>query len=387
MRLNFKNIHLDVIETKEDVEFGVKPKKYQKQQYSKPVKLYMPKTSSKGHHSTVKSHKSNSSITSLKQNCSVIAKYRNDKDGHFKNLEYIQREGKAIDGSKPELYGSEENEEQYKKQMTEKNWRIIISPQQNNIDLTALTKTFIEKLEFETGFKFTWIAANHYDTDNFHTHLLINGKDKYGRDVVFLPKEKVGQLFRKYTQDICTQMVGNRKQSDIENDYQKMETKNYYTKLDKTLFEYINNGILNRNYLRSRRQVNLMKRLKHLEELGLCEYKKELGTYIFNNNWKDELQLLGKYNTYYDGFKYADCSSENYSIHKPLEDGNIEGEIKKIYTMQKDSNNFAVVLKTKEGRGVYVPLNFYPEGCRNGDLIKIESKNKKTYINNYTRSK
>lgn len=57
----------------------------------------------------------------------------------------------------------------------------------------------------------------------------------------------------------------------------------------------------------------------------------------------------------------------------------------KIYTMQKDSNNFAVVLKTREGKGLYVPLNFYPEGCFTGDDIKIETRNKKTYINNFNR--
>lgn len=387
MKFNFKNrnITLDIIETKDDIEIGLRPRRFQKNQRSQKIKvssrLSIPKPKKHPKKINTSFEKKNSRLS---QNCSIIAKYRNDLDGHFRNLEYIQKEGKAIDGTKPELYGSEKDEEDYKNLATQKNWRIILSPQQNNIDLTALTKTFIEKLEFETGYKFTWIAANHYDTDNFHTHLLINGKDKNGRDVLFLPREKVSQLFRMYARDICTKMVGYRTESDIEKDYEKMERKNYFTKLDKSLEPLINNGILSRSYLTSKRQVNFANRLKYLEEIGLAEYQKNIGTYKIKDNWKNELMLLGKYNTYYDGYKYAECTPEKYSLHK-MEDGNVSGEIKKIYTMQKDSNNFAVVLKTDDGQGLYVPLNFYPEGCRNGDKIKIEMKNKKSYINNYSR--
>ncbi len=390
MKFNFKNrnITLNPVETHDEIELGLKPRRFQKQQYSASVKVKTHFTlsvpSKKGSKKIKISEKKGSSLS---QNCSIIAKYRNDLDGHFKNLEYIQKEGKALDGGEPELYGSEESQEKYKNFAENKNWRIIISPQQNNIDLTALTKTFIEKLEFETGYKFTWIAANHYDTDNFHTHLLINGKDKNGRDVNFLPREKVSQLFRMYARDICTKMVGYRTQDDIEKDYEKMERKNYLTKLDKTLDPLINNNILSRSYLGSRRHVNLANRLKYLEEIGLCEYQKNIGTYKFKDNWKDELILLGKYNTYYDGYKYADCAPYKYYLHEPKKDGNITGKILKIYTMQKDSNNFAVVLKTKGGMVGYVPLNFYPEGCYTGDTIKIETKEKKMYINNYSRKK
>ena len=390
MKFNFKNrnITMNIIETHDDIDIGLKPRRFQKKQSSTAPKgtLYIPKTHGKKNNTKISITKAKKN-SSLLQNCSIIAKYRSDKNGHFKNLEYIQKEGKALNGEKPELYGSEENEEEYKNKAVDKNWRIIISPQQNNIDLKTLTKSFIEKIEFETGYKFTWIAANHYDTDNFHTHLLINGIDKKGRDVKFLPREKVSQLFRQYAQTICTQMVGYRTPRDIDNDFNRMERKNYLTKLDKTLISFINNNRLNRGYLKSKRYVNLTNRLRYLEEIGLCEYKKEIGSYLFKDGWIEQLKLLGKYNTFYEGFKYADCSADKYFLHEPKKDGPVTGEIKKIFTMQKNSNNFAVVLKTKDDRGVYVPLTFYPENCYTGDIIKIETKNQKTYINNYNRKK
>ena len=390
MKFNFKNksITMNIVDTHDDIEIGLKPKKFQKKQHSTPIKstLYFPKSHSFSNKTKIKITKTKLK-SSIMQNCSVISKYRNDKTGNLKNLEYIQKEGKALNGEKPELYGSEINEEEYKKKSVDKNWRIIISPQQNNIDLNTLTKSFIEKLEFETGYKFTWIAANHYDTDNFHTHLLINGIDKNGRDVRFLPREKVSQMFRQYAQTICTQMVGYRTPRDIDEDYNRMERKNYLTKLDKTLVPYITNNTLNRGYLKSKHYVNLTNRLKYLQEIGLCEYKKEIGTYTFKNGWIEQLRLLGKYNTFYEGFKYVDCTADKYSLHDPKKDGPVTGKIKKIFTMQKNSNNFAVVLETKEGRGVYVPLNFYPENCHDGDNIKIEVKNNRAYINNFNRKK
>ena len=39
------------------------------------------------------------------------------------------------------------------------------------------------------------------------------------------------------------------------------------------------------------------------------------------------------------------------------------------------TNNRSPELKTREGKGLYVPLNFYPEGCFTGDDIKIETRN------------
>lgn len=383
----FKGIRINIVNTHDEVELGVRPKKFQKNQSSTPIrktKLFHPVS-----HKTHISSSFNSSYQKVvKQNCSVIAKYRNDKKGHLTNLEYIQKEGKSIDGEKPELYGSEINEEEYKKQAVEKNWRIILSPQSNNIDLNVLAKEFIERLETETGYKLTWIAANHYDTDNHHTHLIINGIDKNGKNVNFLPREKVSQLFREYSQNICTQMIGYRKQSDIDKDYERMTEKNYYTKLDRTLNEYIDENMkLSKNFMNSKRYENLIKRLDYLKSLNLCEYEKEKGTYKFKKEWKDELKILGKYNTYYDGYQYLSCNRDEYKIHEIYKDGPVSGKIKKIYTMQKNSNNFAVVLETKDGKGLYVPLNFYPDGCKNDDIIRIEMKNKKQYINNYSRKK
>lgn len=389
MKFNFrnKNISLNPIQTHDEFQLGLKPKKFQKKQRSSaPSKLYSSKSFS---HSAKPHNKTKSNSTGISQSCSVITKYRIDKNAHFTNITYIEKEGKGIDGEKPDLYGSEINLDEYKKLVEPKHWRIILSPGSNNIPLKTFTKSFIEKLEEETGYKFTWIAANHYDTDNFHTHLIINGVDKNGRDVNFLPREKVKHLMRMFAQNICTDIIGYKTQNQIDKEYEKMQSKNYFTKLDKTLEEYLNQNTLtlSSDFKTSKRHKNLILRLEYLEKIGLCNFVKGSGTYHFKKDWKDTLKTLGKYNMFYDGKKYSGVTSDKYFLHEVKTNESIEGEIKKIYTMQKDSNNFAVVLKTPDGRGLYVPLNMYPKGCKEGDTIKIEIKNKRMYINNSNRKK
>lgn len=330
-------------------------------------------------------NKFSSAANDNRQFCTTIVKYRNSKELHQKNLDYIQKEGKSLDGGKPELYGSDDIE-QYKKHMKDLNWRIILSPDSNNIDLNVLTHTFIERMEKETGYKFTWIAANHYDTAKHHTHILINGIDKNGRKVQFLPKEYIKNMMRENSRDICTSLIGRRTINDIQRKKEEAVEKNYFTMLDKTIESYLENNILTKSYMNNYNERLLTKRLDYLISLGLCNYSKNTQVFTFQKDWKEQLKIMGKYNMYLDGFKYAKCSKDKYKIHILDKDGTIEGKILKKYIMQKDSNNFAFIIQKKDGNVSYVPLPFYPKDCFDGDTIKIENtKQNKTHIYNYSK--
>ena len=323
--------------------------------------------------------------SNYKQNCTVKASYRETKEQHYKNLEYIQKEGKAKDGEKPVLYGSV-SEEEYQNKMVAKNWRLIISPESNKINLTTLSKELIKRIEESTGYKLNWIAANHYDTDNHHTHILINGIDQKGRGVdLFKSKGFGSQIIREYAKDICTSMIGKRSKNDLEEKLEYTTRKNYFTQLDKTLETYLQSNILNNSFLLNKNELHLQKRLEHLQKLGLVLYNKNKQQFEFKDNWQSELKLLGKYNTYYDGFNYANCSPEKYTLHEVKKDGRIKGVILKKYTMQKDSNNFALVLKKEDGSVSYVPLPFYPKDCFIGDKIQIDSVQNKIKLNKYKK--
>jgi hypothetical protein len=79
-----------------------------------------------------------------------------------------------------------------------KNARIVLhsltfSPQINIADKKDLTKEVMDKFADAKGQDFKWVAVEHNNTDHFHVHVVLFGKDKNGKDV-FLKKEDYAKL-------------------------------------------------------------------------------------------------------------------------------------------------------------------------------------------------
>jgi type IV secretory pathway VirD2 relaxase len=171
--------------------------------------------------------------TDERQNCVVKVQYSKSLDAHKVQLEkYLTREGTERDGSRAKLYGSDTDE--YKENMVNKNFRIFLSPQSDKVDLKVLSETFVKRLEVATGYRLYWQAANHYNTAHPHTHLLINGRDKMGRDVN-IPRDIVKTFMREYARDICTSQIGSRTHEDIKIEKEKQLQANRHTKLDEKI--------------------------------------------------------------------------------------------------------------------------------------------------------
>lgn len=72
-------------------------------------------------------YKSGYDYKSSKQNCTFKVSHRYDKALNKKHLAYIQKEGKGLNGSDPELYGAKP--ESYEQRMGKLHYRWIISPE------------------------------------------------------------------------------------------------------------------------------------------------------------------------------------------------------------------------------------------------------------------
>ena len=190
---------------------------------------------------------------------------------------------------------------------------------------------------------------------------------------------------RETARDLCTSLVGYQTNDDIAERKREQIKSNRFTGLDITLEKYIKDGILTKDYMKNKDQDFLTNRLDYLKELGLIEYSKKNQSFKFNENWKEELKILGKYNTFYEGFNYANCEPEKYNLHEMKQNEKIEGTVLKKFIRQKDSNNFAIVLKKNDGTVSYVPINFYPKDIKTGDIITIQKLDKKTFINKHNR--
>jgi hypothetical protein len=299
---------------------------------------------------------------------SVINRFRRSKKLHAKNFHYIQKEGKGRDGEFPSLFGFVDG---YESRMDELNFRTIISPENQNVDLQVLTKEFIRRLNQQTCLNLDWVAAEHFDTKHRHVHILINGKDRYGKPVMFNPsfmKEKMRDIAR----NITTEMNGERSQYEIDQALRNSCVKNRYTNIDRIINRSIVDFSISRYEASGLENGSLLcRRLNHLVSLNLCAYDKTTAMYKLKPEWESELKLYGKYSNYLTGLHESGVHSAQYGIHHLEKEGSIKGRVLTWFYMQQGSNEHAVVVQKEDGSVRYVPLPVAPEKLFEGENIYI----------------
>ncbi|GHU40357.1 hypothetical protein FACS1894190_07160 [Spirochaetia bacterium] len=307
-----------------------------------------------------------------RQMCVVKMHYSKSIKAHRVQLDkYLIREGAGKEGGRAEIYGTPE--EEYRKNMAAKNFRIFLSPQSDKVDLRVLTENFVKKLEVETGYKFYWQAAEHYNTAHPHAHLLINGTGKTGEDVI-IKKDIVKRFMRELARDTCTSLTGSRTRDEMEADRNKNITANRLTEIDRdidifSIEKYISPKSLNK------RDSKYARRLEYLRTLGLCE--RENDGYRLENNWLEILKTQGRYNCYLDAQNNLQYSGKQDFTLYESGTGKQKGIITKIYKVDDVSDNYAAVMEGINGKAYFIPLYKRPE-IKAGDMVEaVPLKNQK----------
>jgi len=319
-------------------------------------------------------YKSSYDFKEVKQFCTFISSHRYEKILNKKNFDYIQKEGKGLNGADPELYGADP--EGYEKRMAKLSFRWIVSPDNPSVDLNVMVKELIRRVEINTGYKLDWVAANHYNTDQPHAHILINGFDLNRKKVNFsnLGKDYISHVIREHCRDICTEQVGTRTTEEREETYQRQTVGNYFTELDRQIDKFLlNSNRVKFDHLQKAYNSTLLhKRLVYLTDIKLAKYDKSSNLYIFKNDWKEQLKIYSKYNTFLEGLRFTKAHQSRYSLHDIDKLGVITGKVVKRYFMQENSNNHAVILETKPDHFLYIPLFEAPVNAPVGKNVKIE---------------
>jgi len=338
-----------------------------------------------GKHSGTKSKGSNYSTgrqaaVDSRQKCIAKMQYSNNGKAHLVQLEqYLVREGTGIDGEQASLYGTDSDE--YRKNLSDRNFRIFLSPQSNKVDLTDLTKRFIIKLEAATGYKLLWQAANHYNTAHPHAHLLLNGTDKSGK-LIEIPKDIVRTFMREYTRDICTSQLGRRSKKELEIEREKELRAPRYTRLDGRIKELCGGTFkINLSNVTGEEQKRILTRIDSLSKMKLCSYKE--GGYKLSPRWEEDLRSNGRYNTFLKArslLQYSNPASLKIFSGSQKQ---ITGKVTKVYRTDGDaSDNHAVILEGVDGKAYFIPLFKQPElrdGDRRGQLRDGELVTIRTY--------
>ncbi|RQQ66760.1 DUF3363 domain-containing protein [Burkholderia stagnalis] len=219
------------------------------------------------------------------------------------HLRYIEREGVDRQGGPGHAYGPttdaadtaafEERGREGRHQ-----FRFIVSPEdaEQLDDLRTYTRHLMARMETDLGTRLDWVAVDHWNTDNPHTHVVLRGKDDTGKDLI-ISRDYIAEGMRHRATELATEWLGPRTELEIQRAMQREVDQERWTGLDRTLQRLAEDGLvrpetLAEPRLQRQRQV-LIGRLQRLQRMGLAT-EQQPGTWAIHSDAEPTLRAMGE---------------------------------------------------------------------------------------------
>jgi type IV secretory pathway VirD2 relaxase len=219
------------------------------------------------------------------------------------HIRYLEREGVTRDGALGQAYGAVDDvvdTHEFEKRGREDRhqFRFIVSPEDGEDigDLRAFTRQFMEQMERDLGTKLEWIAVDHWDTDNPHTHVVLRGKDDSGKDLIIAPEYISGGMQAR-ARELATEWLGLRTEREIRESLSREVTQERWTSLDVRLTRLLDRGEFHLGSVARDRdgydRSLLVGRLQHLATMGLAQ-RSTADTWVLAPNAEQSLRTLSE---------------------------------------------------------------------------------------------
>lgn len=221
-----------------------------------------------------------------------------------KHLRYIERDGVGRDGEQGQAYGPQADEadlDAFKERCADDrhHFRFIVSPEDGGEldDLRTYTRHLVDRMEADLGTRLDWVAVDHWNTDNPHTHLIVRGRDDTGKDLI-IAGDYIAHGFRHRAAELATEWLGPRTELAIQQTLGREVEQERWTSLDRTLQreagEYGRVRVERLNEPRLQRQrLLLIGRLQRLQRLGLAD-ETQAGSWAIHADAEKTLRALGE---------------------------------------------------------------------------------------------
>lgn len=220
------------------------------------------------------------------------------------HLRYIERDGVGREGGRGRAYGPDTDTadvEAFKARSVgdRHQFRFIVSPEDAAAldDLRTYTRHLMIRVEADLGTRLDWVAVDHWNTDNPHTHVVLRGKDDGGRDLI-VSRDYIAEGMRLRACELATEWLGPRSKLEIQQVRQREVDQERWTGLDRTLQrEAAAHGVVRVEHfadprLQSQRQL-LMGRLQRLQRMDLAT-EREPGIWVVHSNAESILRMMGE---------------------------------------------------------------------------------------------
>ena len=220
------------------------------------------------------------------------------------HLRYIEREGVDRQGGQGRAYGAITDEADTaafdeRGRGDRHQFRVIVSPEaaEQLEDLRTYTRHLMGRMEADLGTSLDWVAVNHWNTDNPHTHIVVRGRDDTSKDLI-IAGDYIADGFRHRAAALATEWLGPRTELEIQQTLQREVEQDRWTSLDRTLKrEAGDDGLVHVEQLNEprlqRQRLLLIGRLQRLQRLGLAD-EMQPGTWAVHADAEKTLRALGE---------------------------------------------------------------------------------------------
>ena len=220
------------------------------------------------------------------------------------HMRYVQRDGVSKEGEPGRLYNATEDDVDGKKFLEEgkgdrHQFRFIVSPEEAHEleDMKTFTRDLMEQAEKDLGTKLDYVAVDHDNTDNPHTHIIVRGVDDQGRDLV-IARDYLARGLSERANELMTAELGPRQDHEIEQAMRRDVRQDRFTSIDRDLIRSLDGGTLDMRRAMTSRYAKFkhgleLARLEKLQAMGLAEQTAP-GRYQFSENLEPALRALGQ---------------------------------------------------------------------------------------------
>ena len=235
----------------------------------------------------------------------IVYLNRAGHDAVAAHLRYISRDGTSRDGSSSQLpydaktEGLDLEEFQARGANNRHQFRFIVAPEDAAElgDLRGFTRNLMERMSGDLGTPLDWVAVDHWDTENPHTHVVLHGRDGSGKDLV-IAGEYMSNGVRMRANELATSWLGPRTDAELQATLAREVEDERWTSLDRQLKARIRDGHVEIDASAGqptalRLRTQLTGRLRYLQKLGLAQLDTE-GVWRLREDAEEVLRRLGE---------------------------------------------------------------------------------------------
>ncbi|TAA23589.1 relaxase/mobilization nuclease and DUF3363 domain-containing protein [Pseudoxanthomonas winnipegensis] len=248
------------------------------------------------------------------------------------HLRYIERGGVDRQGGPGRAYGPTTDDadlEAFKERGADDRhqFRFIVSPEdaEQLDDLRTYTRHLMARLEADLGTRLEWVAVDHWNTDNPHTHVVLRGKDDTGKDLI-ISRDYIAEGMRRRASELATEWLGPRTELEMQRAMLREVEQERWTGLDRTLQREAGDDGLVRverfaePRLQRQRQV-LIGRLQRLQRMGLAT-EPQPGVWTIHAEAEPTLRAMGERGDIIRTMQRAmSGKSRELAVFEPTNDG------------------------------------------------------------------